>query len=282
MKRHWHRKVISAGMLPALTLGFLPLTSICQLKADVLVAEDFSYGEGSEVEGLNGGDGAWMSEWKWASEVASEFAESNNAAAAAAARQATSLTSVKEGDGFALQIKDIGGGEESVRYFSREFSKYSGDRIFVAFDMQVLEAPDAESYFVLFLHERAPVTPTAYRLNIGVLNGNIVARYYHDPSNTVLGPPATAGENYRIVGEFLKSVPGEDSYFDGIRFWVNPKESDYLDPEGDFASDSQSDIRCKGVDTVGFLMRGAQAGAFKIGNLMLATTWDDLFKNPTQ
>lgn len=245
---------ISSRILKNLAAPALFL-AVSQLNAAVIASDDFSYTSGSALNGASGGTGSWSASWTAASFVTTE----DNTA-----QFGNGSSNTPDGNEMAY----------------RTFDAYSGDVLYVSYELTLSPTTLSGDFFTLWLDSAASVGGTdnhgVSRLNTGVTNGSSFARISSSAARTSTGPTLSASVSYQFVVKYSKSVSGEANKFDTIEWWLNPTGSDYGDPIGTISGTDLSTLLTS-ISAVGFRGAGNDNGdQFWVDNLTLATEWNDV------
>lgn len=240
-------------------LSVLILLSLSSARAEVLASDSFGSTSG-DLNGSEGGTGKWVSAWQI-------------------------MRGAVDGGEFKIEAK---GGEHFLRakgdgrtqrvFVTRLFEEFTGDKIFVRFKVEAEELPDEKSSFYFFF-QSGEAFSIAYRLNMGIKDGMLMARYYPDNGGTRKGPSMEVGKTYAMVGEFSKSEGGD---FDTVRFWVDPGPDDYFSGVGEVSlpthqlAGGPGKHRTQSVNVAGFALDGEHPGAVRIRDLVIGTNWEDI------
>lgn len=262
------------AFLPLIALGLA--ASSQDLGADIIAHDSFNYTDRIAVAGLSGGIG-----WDAITHVG--WIVNDNITSATIQSETLVL-----GNGTDSPLADASTASSVARYLA---ASYDGDSLFIKYTFSVGSGTTANPdrfYLVIngagagggwgFLEIGTGVSGKFSSKVSGATGDNkISARVNSSASDRVTAslPPIADLTSYTVVVEFSKGAGGAANHYDTLRLWVNPAKSDYVSATAKTLGYPQT---LKTINRVSICLDEVEAGdVFRVDEVMLATTWADIF-----
>ncbi len=255
--------------LTAIAIGCLLQSSA---SAFIVLHEGFDYPDGTSIAGLSGGDG-WRNAWSINENITSATVQGGN---------------LVIGDGKTSPLVDA----SKTAAVSRRIQDFDGLTVFIkyTFSLGAGTSADPDRFYLSLWGRGAENGWGNLEVGTGLANGQhsntaaakpdtqITARAFSTVANRVVNDAISIGDQktYTVIVELDKT--GADSY-NTLRLWINPTAADYAVA---FPQKLTYQHTLGAISSFSIFIDEVESGdVFKISDITLGTTWDDVTGSPT-